>query len=44
MNNHDGLRLQLTGHTEAVQSVVFSAFGDYLVSAAADHTVRYWHK
>ena len=40
----EATRVQLTGHTEAVQGVVFSAVGDYLVSAAADQTVRYWHK
>jgi WD40 repeat protein len=32
----------LTGHTDAVSSVVFSPDGRTLVTGSADHTVRLW--
>ena len=33
---------QLTGHEEAVQSVLFDRAGEFLLSAGSDGTVRLW--
>jgi WD40 repeat protein len=33
---------QLTGHEEAVQSVLFDKTGEFLLSAGSDGTVRIW--
>jgi WD40 repeat protein len=37
-----GKQSQLTGHEEAVQTVLFDKTGEFLLSAGSDGTLRIW--